>query len=64
VELLDGLPRRLATMDACRREIGIRAAGIIAARNADPALPGGERVELTPRLDLGDTLRIGKEPAR
>ena len=57
VELLDGLPRRLATMDACRREIGIRAAGIVAARNADPALPGGERVELTPRLDLGDTLR-------
>jgi LacI family gluconate utilization system Gnt-I transcriptional repressor len=57
VELLEGLPRRLATMDACRREVGQRAAAIIAARNADPALPGGERVELTPRLEPGDTLR-------
>lgn len=60
VELLDGLPRRLATMDACRREIGIRAAGIVAARHTDPALPGGERVELTPRLDPGETLRSGR----
>jgi len=57
VELLEGLPRRLATMDACRRDIGIRAAAIIAARTADPTLPGGERVELTPVLQLGDTLR-------
>jgi LacI family gluconate utilization system Gnt-I transcriptional repressor len=57
VELLDGLPRRLATMDACRHETGRRAAGIIAARSADPALPGGERVELVPRLDRGDTMR-------
>lgn len=57
VELLDGLPRRLATMDACRREIGMRAAAIIAARHADPALPGGEVVELSPTLDPGETLR-------
>ncbi len=57
IEILDGLPRRLATMDACRREIGRRAAGIIAARRADPSLPGGERVELTPTLEPGDTLR-------
>ena len=33
VELLDGLPRQLATMDACRRDIGVKAAEIIAARN-------------------------------
>lgn len=59
VELLDGLPRRLATMDACRREIGARAAAIIAARNADPSLPGGERVEFTPTVDPGDTLLRG-----
>ena len=59
VELLDGLPRRLATTDACRHEIGMRAARIIAARNADPALPGAERVELPPRLDRGETLRAG-----
>ncbi|MBP1805267.1 LacI family DNA-binding transcriptional regulator [Rubellimicrobium aerolatum] len=57
IELLDGLPRRLATMDACRREIGRRAAAIVAARNADPSLPGGERIELTPTLERGDTLR-------
>lgn len=59
VELLDGLPRRLATMDACRREVGIRAAEIVAARNADPSRPGGERVELTPTIAYGDTLLRG-----
>jgi len=57
MELLDGLPRRLATMDACRREIGRQAAGIVAARLADPGRPGGERVELRPTLQRGDTLR-------
>ena len=57
VELLDGLPRRLATMDACRREIGAKAAEIIAQRHADPAAAAGERVELTPTLAEGDTLR-------
>ncbi len=58
VELLDGLPRRLATMDACRREVGIRAARIIMARQADPdAL--GEVIELSPILTSGDTLRRG-----
>ena len=56
VELLDGLPRRLATMDACRLEIGRRAAQIIAGQGTD-GLIGGERVELTPRLQLGDTIR-------
>lgn len=58
VELLDGLPRRLATMDACRREVGIRAAQIIVARQADP---GAERqiIELSPILTSGDTLRRG-----
>jgi LacI family transcriptional regulator, gluconate utilization system Gnt-I transcriptional repressor len=57
VELLAGLPRRLATMDSCRRDIGRQAAAIIAARNLDPALPGGDRVTLEPILDRGDTLR-------
>ncbi|HHL22530.1 MAG TPA: LacI family DNA-binding transcriptional regulator [Aliiroseovarius sp.] len=55
VELLDGLPRRLATMDACRRQIGEAAARIIAAR-AEGKGEGGERLELTPRLEPGDTL--------
>ncbi|NBZ87364.1 LacI family DNA-binding transcriptional regulator [Stagnihabitans tardus] len=56
VELLDGLPRRLATMDACRLEIGTKAAQIIAARNADPEL-GPEVIELFPTLQPGDTIR-------
>ena len=57
VELLDGLPRQLATMDACRRDVGRKAAQIIAARNADPEAQGGEVVELSPKLAYGDTLR-------
>ncbi len=55
VELLDGLPRKLATMDACRAEIGREAARII-ARRAEGGEGGGERVVLTPRLEPGDTL--------
>jgi LacI family transcriptional regulator, gluconate utilization system Gnt-I transcriptional repressor len=57
IDLLDGLPRRLATMDACRYDIGLKAAQIVAARTADPGLPLGERVELRPLLTPGDTLR-------
>ena len=57
VNLLKGLPMLLTTMDACRTEIGRRAAQIIATRSADPSLPGGERVVLTPEIAHGDTLR-------
>lgn len=59
VELLDGLPRQLTTMDACRKEIGQTAARIIAARNADGTLTEGRIVELSPTLAMGDTLRKG-----
>ena len=65
IELLDGLPKRLATMDACRRRIGEAAARIVAARaEAEPgaageAPAGGERVVLTPTLSVGDTLLRG-----
>lgn len=55
VELLDGLPRRLATMDACRLEIGRRAAQIIAGKHEGTI--GGEVIELTPTLQPGDTIR-------
>lgn len=56
VDLLEGLPRRLATMDACRKEIGRQAAQIIAG-HGHAELIGGERIELTPTLQLGDTIR-------
>jgi LacI family transcriptional regulator, gluconate utilization system Gnt-I transcriptional repressor len=52
VELLDGLPRKLATMDACRLEIGRRAAEIISGK----AIPA-EKIELFPTLQPGDTIR-------
>ncbi len=56
VELLDGLPIKLATMDACRRDIGKRAAEIIANRQETPNTEG-QTVELTPTLAFGQTLR-------
>ncbi|ARE40718.1 Transcriptional regulator, LacI family [Rhodovulum sp. P5] len=57
IELLDGLPLRPATMDIRRREIGRRAAQII-ADCAEQGLSGkGERVALRPLFDPGDTLR-------
>lgn len=54
VELLQGLPRQLATMDACRREIGTKAAEIIAARTEET--PMDSLITLTPTISLGDTL--------
>jgi LacI family gluconate utilization system Gnt-I transcriptional repressor len=57
VELLEGLPRRLATMDAHREEIGRKAAEIIAARTENPAAEFERIVELTPKITYGDTLR-------
>lgn len=56
VELLDGLSRKLASMDACRREIGRRAAQILADRVTNPDADEGLVVELTPKLQPGDTL--------
>jgi LacI family gluconate utilization system Gnt-I transcriptional repressor len=56
VELLQGLPRRLATMDACRREIGQKAAEIIAGLRPTGII-GGEMIELSPVLQPGDTIR-------
>lgn len=56
VELLQGLPRRLATMDSCRREIGRHAAEIIAGQRPG-GLIGGEIIELEPLLQPGDTIR-------
>lgn len=55
VELLQGLPRKLASMDACRRESGRKAAEIIAARVNDE--PCDQIVELSPTIAFGDTLK-------
>ncbi|MGR3370154.1 MAG: LacI family DNA-binding transcriptional regulator [Sagittula sp.] len=57
VELLDGLPRQLATMDACRTEIGTRAAEIIAERVSNPSAEVERLIELTPTINYGDTLK-------
>ncbi len=57
VELLDGLPRQLATMDSCRAEIGRAAADIIAKRVEEPSIESGQLLALAPLLAAGDTLR-------
>ncbi|MBN9888762.1 LacI family DNA-binding transcriptional regulator [Salipiger abyssi] len=57
VELLQGLPRKLATMDACREEIGRKAAEIIATRVENPGAEFDKIIELTPKIAYGDTLR-------
>lgn len=57
VELLQGLPRQLATMDACRREIGRKAAEILVER-LDGDSDDGQRIfEMTPKISFGDTLK-------
>lgn len=56
VELLDGLPRKLATMDACRLEVGRQAALIIAGKHPGGII-GGEVIELSPTMEPGDTIR-------
>lgn len=57
VDLLKGLPVRLASMDACRFDIGTRAADIVAQRCKDPDADIESRIELTPTLEPGQTLR-------
>lgn len=61
IEFLDGLPRQLATMDACRVEIGRAAAQVIAERAANPDAAGNELITLEPSLDFGDTLKRVKK---
>lgn len=56
VELVQGLPCHLATMDACRLEIGRRAAEIVAGLRPD-GVTEGLVIELAPKLEPGDTIR-------
>jgi LacI family gluconate utilization system Gnt-I transcriptional repressor len=57
VELLQGLPRQLATMDACRSEIGRKAAEMIVRQVNDPKTSFEKVHELVPKIDFGDTLK-------
>ncbi|TCP60943.1 LacI family transcriptional regulator [Rhodovulum bhavnagarense] len=61
IELLDGLPLRPATIDIRRREIGRKAAEIIADCVQRGLASAHARIALDPVLDPGDTLR--KPPA-
>lgn len=55
VNLLKGLPKELATMDACRLEIGKRAAQVIVDRvNGND---GPQRIVLEPTISFGQTLK-------
>ncbi|MCF3592677.1 LacI family DNA-binding transcriptional regulator [Rhodobacteraceae bacterium LMO-12] len=57
VELLQGLPKQLATMDACRFEIGQKAAEIILERSRSTStdIPDN-KIELSPKIEPGNTL--------
>jgi LacI family gluconate utilization system Gnt-I transcriptional repressor len=57
VELLQGLPRKLATMDACRLEIGRAAAKIICDAMDENGTDHETQITLTPKISYGDTLK-------
>ncbi len=56
VELLDGFSTRLATMDSLRAETGRRAAEIVVRCVTEGVTRAGEVVDMTPKLQPGDTL--------
>lgn len=61
-DLLDGLPRRLATIDSRRREAGQIAARIVCG---DHAFDGDDRrVELSPTFLVGETMRAARSGER
>ena len=57
VELLQGLPVELATMDACRKEVGQAAAKMLCDKLDSTFLENSKVLELTPTLSRGETLR-------
>ncbi|MEP1930188.1 MAG: substrate-binding domain-containing protein, partial [Roseibium sp.] len=57
VELLQGLPRQLATMDACRAEIGRSAAQIIVNSLSEEKAEFPTQITMTPKISYGDTLK-------
>ncbi|GLQ35040.1 LacI family transcriptional regulator [Amylibacter marinus] len=56
LNLLDGLPVNLATMDSMRFEIGRRAAQIVIDRNATPPLSPPRVQQLSPKIITGNSL--------
>ena len=56
LNMLNGFPTRLATMNAMRREIGKAAAEIVKTSIASGTAHSGAHVELTPKLEPGHTL--------
>lgn len=57
VEMLDGLPKKLATMDACRNEIGRNAAQLISDALIDLDNSKSQTIELSPKISHGETLK-------
>jgi LacI family gluconate utilization system Gnt-I transcriptional repressor len=56
LELLDGLPMKVATTNAARYEIGMMAAKMIVAAKAGDLPPADRVVRMQARIDVGDTL--------
>ena len=57
VELLDGLPRRLATMDRLPAPESAAPRRRSSPRMPGRTIPAGAQVVMKPSLDFGDTLR-------
>ncbi len=55
ITMLNGLPKEIATMDACRLEIGRQAAKIIVDRVGGDDEP--KRIVLEPKISYGETLK-------
>ena len=57
LELLDGMPKQLATMDSCRVEIGQKAAELIAGTLTGSGAEAKRLIELSPVFAPGQTVR-------
>ena len=57
LDILDGLPKQVATMDACRYEIGFEAAKIIVNYTKGDTTQTERMIELTPKISYGNTLK-------
>ncbi len=53
LSLVGGFPGRIATSDSARRQIGQKAAELILAAITNPNAHSGQKVVITPRIELG-----------